>query len=344
VTRVRWGVLGVASIAVRKVIPAMQRSQRCEVVALASRDLVRAQEAAGRMGIRRAYGSYEDLLADPEVDAVYNPLPNHLHAEWTLRAAEAGKHVLCEKPLAMDEAEAVRIVEGCSRAGVKLMEAFMYRLHPQWVRARELVASGRLGELTAVQTFFSYRNVDPANIRNVSEYGGGALLDIGCYAINVARMMFGSEPDVVRAAIRRDPSFGTDVVATAVLGFGDGQAGFTVSTIIEPDQRVHVVGTEGRLLVEIPFNIPPDRPTRLLLTTGAGPPFAPNTEVIEVAPADQYTLQGDLFSEAVLSGGPVPLPPGDAVANMRVIDAVFAAAAQPGSAPSQLSGAPPYAK
>jgi predicted dehydrogenase len=324
-TKVRWGVLGAASIALRNVIPAMQRSQRCEVVAIASRDASRAAAAAAELGIARSYGSYQELLADPEIDAVYNPLPNHLHAEWTLRAAEAGKHVLCEKPLAMDAAQAQGVVDGCRRAGVKLMEAFMYRLHPQWVRARELVAQGRLGELRAIQSFFSYSNVDPANIRNIPEYGGGALMDIGCYTINVPRMMIGAEPDRVQAMLRRDPAFGTDVLVSANLGFGDRHASFTCSTQLEPDQRVHLVGTEGRLLIEIPFNIPPDRPTRLLYTSGGEPPVAPNTEVIEIPPADQYTIQGDLFSEAVLTGGDVPIPPEDSVANMRVIDRVLAA-------------------
>jgi predicted dehydrogenase len=324
--KVRWGVLGAASIALRKVIPALQRSERCEVLAIASRDQARAGDVAGRMAIPRAYGSYEDLLADPDVEVVYNPLPNHLHQEWTLRSAEAGKHVLCEKPLGMDAGQAERMAEECRRAGVKLMEAFMYRLHPQWVRVRELVASGELGVLIAIESFFSYRNVDPANIRNIAEFGGGALLDIGCYATNVPRMMFGDEPDRVQATIQRDPVFGTDALVSAILRFGDRHATFTCSTQLEPDQRVHLIGTQGRLLVEIPFNIPPDRSTRLLFTSGGQPPVAPDTQVIEVPPADQYAIQGDLFSDAILTGRPVPIPPEDAIANMRVIDALFAAA------------------
>jgi predicted dehydrogenase len=206
------------------------------------------------------------------------------------------------------------------------MEAFMYRLHPQWARVREIVASGRLGELTAIQGFFSYRNVDPENIRNVAAFGGGALMDVGCYPINVSRMLFGEEPSRVEALVRRDPTFGTDVVTSALLEFGDRQASFTCSTWIEPDQRVHVFGTKGRLSVEIPFNIPPDRPTRVFVTAGGDPPVNPNTEVIEVPAADQYGIQVDEFSRAVLEGGEVPIPPEDAVANMRVIERVLDAA------------------
>jgi predicted dehydrogenase len=326
VTTVRWGVLSTAAIGLNKVIPGMQGAELCDVVAIASRDRARAEDAARRLGIPRVHGSYEDLLADPGVDAVYNPLPNHLHAEWTLKAAEAGKHVLCEKPLATTAAEAQEMVDGCRRAGVKLMEAFMYRLHPQWERVREIVASGRLGEVWAVQSQFSYRNVDPQDIRNIPQFGGGGLLDIGCYTINASRMLFGGEPTRVEGSIRRDAQFGTDVLASALLEFGDRHATFTCSTQVESDQRVHVTGTEGRLLVEIPFNIPPDRPTRVLVTAGGDPPVAPDTEVIEIPPADQYGIQGQLFSRAVLDDKDVPTPPEDGVANLRVIEQVLASA------------------
>ena len=325
--RVRWGVLGCAAIATEKVIPAMQRSERCEVVAIASRDRGRAAETAEQLGIPHHHGSYDDLLADPEVEAVYNPLPNHLHAEWTLRAAAAGKHVLCEKPLALTAAEAAEMVEGCRAAGVLLMEAFMYRLHPMWLRVRELVTTGAIGELDAIQIFFSYRNVDPANIRNIADFGGGALMDIGCYAINVSRWMFDSEPTDVTAAVRRDPTFGTDVLTSAVLDFGGRHATFTCSTQIESDQRVHLIGTDGRLLVEIPFNIPPDRPTRIVHAAGGDPPVAPGIDVIEIPTADPYGAQCDAFSAAVRDGSEVPIPPEDAVANMAVIDRILAAGA-----------------
>jgi predicted dehydrogenase len=322
---VRWGVLGCASIATRKVVPAMQRAARCDVMAIASRDAELAAATAARLGISRSYGSYEALLADADVEAVYIPLPNHLHAEWTRRAAAAGKHVLCEKPLAMTSAEAGDMVAACEQAGVALMEAFMYRLHPLWQRVRALVDDGAIGDLLAIQAFFSYRNVDPGNIRNIATYGGGALMDIGCYPINVARWMFDGEPDHVAAAVHRDPTFGTDVLTSAVLGFAGRHATFTCSTQLEDDQRVHLTGTAGRLLVEIPFNIPPDRPTRIVRAAGGDPPVAPDLEVIEVPAADPYGVQGERFSAAVRDGSPVPVPPNDAVGNMAVIERILAA-------------------
>jgi predicted dehydrogenase len=328
--RLRFGVLGCAAIATRKVIPAIQRSQRCEVVAIASRDAGRAAATAAELGIARHHGSYDELLADDTVDAVYNPLPNHMHAEWTLRAAAAGKHVLCEKPLALDAAEARRMIDGCRDAGVVLMEAFMYRLHPLWQRVHALVAEGAIGELQTIQAFFSYRNVDPENIRNIAAYGGGALMDIGCYPINVARWIFGAEPSVVAAAVRYDPVFGTDVLSSAVLDFDGRHATFTCSTQIEDDQRVHLVGTAGRLLVEIPFNIPPDRPTRILRAAGGDPPVAPDIEVITVPAADPYTVQADAFATAIREGAPVPIPPEDAIGTLTVIERIRSAAATAG--------------
>ncbi len=322
--RVRWGVLGCADIAVRKVIPALQASERGEVLALASRDDQRATATAAQLGIPRSYGSYEALLADPDVETVYIPLPNHLHREWTIRAAESGKHVLCEKPLAMNAAEAGEMIDACAAAGVLLMEAFMYRVHPLWRRVHDLVGDGAIGQLLAIQAFFSYRNVDPTNIRNIAAYGGGAVMDIGCYPINVARWLFGAEPDEVRAVVRRDPDFGTDVLTSAVLEFAGRQATFTCSTQIEDHQRVDLVGTAGRLVVEIPFNIPPDRATRLLRIAGGDPPVAPATEVIEVPAADPYGVQGDAFAAAVRDGTPVPIPPTDAIGTLTVIERILA--------------------
>ncbi|PSL00378.1 putative dehydrogenase [Haloactinopolyspora alba] len=330
---VRWGVLGSAAIAVNKVIPGMQKADNCEILGLASRDAGRAAETAAALGIDRSHGSYQALLDDPDIEAVYIPLPNNLHAEWTLRAAEAGKHVLCEKPIAMSADEAATMVAGAEKAGVKLMEAFMYRLHPSWVRVRDLVAAGGIGELRAVHGFFSYTNLDPANIRNIAELGGGGLMDIGCYPVNVARMMFGAEPTDVRASVHRDPSFGTDSLTSAVLDFDGRHAVLSCSTQHEPYQHVQVLGTEGRLSVEIPFNIPPDLPTHITRASGGTRPVAPDVEVIEFPPADQYQIQGELFSAAIRDDTPVPTPPADAVDNMRVIEAIFADAdgTRPGS-------------
>lgn len=323
---VRWGVLGVAKIATQKVIPAMQETESSRVIGIASRDLARARAAAEQLGIERAYGSYGELLDDPDIEAVYIPLPNHMHAEWTLAAAAAGKHVLCEKPLALTAEEAQRMVDGCEHAGVKLMEAFMYRLHPLWAEVRRMVESGLIGEVYAIQSVFAFRQMDPANIRNIADTGGGALYDIGCYAVNVARMVYGTEPDSVSASMRFDPNFGTDAVTSAILDFGGRHAIFTVSTQLEPDQRVAIQGTEGRLVVEIPFNIPHDRPTRILHYAGGLPPTDPHVEVHEIPAANQYGIQADLFSRAIREDGPVPTPPEDAVANMAVLDRLFAAA------------------
>jgi len=322
----RWGILSTAQIGREKVIPGIQGADRCEVVAIGSRDAERAGEVATQLGIPKVHGSYESLLGDPEVDAVYIPLPNHLHREWTIAAARAGKHVLCEKPIGLTAAEAEEMAEVCAAEGVLLMEAFMYRLHPSWVAVREIVGSGRIGELRAVQSWFSYFNDDPTNIRNIREYGGGALMDIGCYSVNLSRMLFGAEPDRIEASITRDPASGVDVLTSALMGFGDGIATFTCSTRAEPDQRVHVYGTEGRVSVGIPFNIPPDRPTEVFLTAGGDPPVAPDTEVLTFEPADEYAVQAEAFASAVLDGGPVPLPPEDSIANMRVIEAIVAAA------------------
>jgi predicted dehydrogenase len=321
--RVRFGVLGVADIAVRKVIPAMQRSELCTIAAIASRSTARARAAAESLAIERSYGSYEALLDDRDLDAVYIPLPNHLHAQWTIAAARAGKHVLCEKPLAMSSDDVRRMADVCAEAGVKLMEAFMYRLHPLWVAVRAAVDSGEIGDVRAIQTVFGYFNDDPDDIRNRPEFGGGALYDVGCYAVNLSRMLFGGEPDRVHGLVRRDPVFGTDVLTSAVLDFQGRHATFTCSTQVEPAQRVEVVGTRGRLVVEIPFNIPPDRPTRLLSYAGGEPPVAPGVKITDLAPADPYTVQGDAFARAVLRDTDVPLPPADSIANLEVIEAIM---------------------
>jgi len=327
--RLRWGVLSTANIAREKWIPGVRRSpeQRGEVVAIASRDPRLAEDVAAELGIARPHGSYEALLADPEVDAVYVPLPNHRHLEWTIAAARAGKHILCEKPLALTSADAERMVEACEEAGVILMEAFMYRLHPSWLAVRQLLTSGRIGRLQAVQSWFSYYNDDPANIRNIAEAGGGALMDIGCYSINLSRMLFDAEPERVEAAVVRDPDMDVDVLTSGLLVFpGGGQATFTCSTRSEDDQRVHISGTEGRISIEIPFNIPPDRPTHVFVAHGGEPPVAPDVELLTFDVADPYGVEADAFARAVLDGAPIPTPPGDAVANLRVIERILAAA------------------
>ena len=325
VTKVRWGVLGAAHIAIKKVIPAMQLGASCEIAAIASRDLSRARQASADLGIPKAYGSYEELLADPEIEAVYNPLPNHLHVPWSIRAAEAGKHVLCEKPLALDAAEARQLLQAQARTGVKIGEAFMVHTHPQWVRARDLVRAGRIGDLRAAMGFFSYFNRDPANIRNVLAWGGGALFDIGCYPIHTARFIFGQEPRRVMAIVERDPEMQTDRLSSALLDFPSGQAVFTCSTQLVPYQRMHFFGTRGRIEIEIPFNAPHDRACRIFLDDGSDL-FGAGIQTETLPVCDQYTIQGDLFSRAIRGEGEVPVPLADAICNMAVIDALFRSA------------------
>jgi predicted dehydrogenase len=319
--KIRWGVLGAARIARTKVIPAMQRSQECEVIALASRSLENARTAAAALAIPRAYGSYEALLADPDVDAVYNPLPNHLHVPWSIRAAEAGKHVLCEKPIALDADQARTLVAARDRTGVLIQEAFMVRTHPQWRAVREEVRGGRLGELRALEMVFSYFNRDPANVRNVAGIGGGALMDIGCYPVVLSRFLFGEEPRRVIATLDRDPEFGTDRLTSALLEFSGGHSVFTCSTQLVPFQRMQVLGTRGRIEVEIPVNTPPDRPARLFVDDGRDV-LGTGVEIRTFEACDQYTLQGDQFARAIREGGPAPVPLEDAVANMEVLDAL----------------------
>ncbi len=314
--KVRWGILGTAKIAVTKVIPAMQQSEWCEIAAVASRDLSKAKAAAGELNIPNAYGSYEELLADDSIEAVYNPLPNNLHIGWTVKAAEAGKHVLCEKPIALSAREARTLIEVRDRTGVRIQEAFMVRTHPQWLETRRLIHSGRIGSLRSITGFFSYNNPDPTNIRNQLELGGGALMDIGCYPITISRFVYETEPQRVLGLIERDSATGTDTLTSAVLDFPNGHSTFTCSTRLAPYQRMIFTGTEGRIEVLIPFNAPNDRPTQILV----------NDETIEFPICDQYEIQGSLFSQAIRENREQTIPLEDAINNMAVIDALFRSA------------------
>jgi predicted dehydrogenase len=320
--KVSWGVLGVAKIATEKVIPAMQHCAFATIDAIASRDHGRAKASAATLGIAKAYGSYEELLADPTIEAIYNPLPNELHVPWTLRALKAGKHVLCEKPIALTAAEAEALSAARQQSGKLVAEAFMVRFHPQWRRARELATSGAIGDVRAVQTFFSYRLTDPTNIRNKPP-GGGGLYDIGCYAILTARYIFGAEPLRAIAAVERDPTMGTDRLASALIEFPGGRhLTFTCATQLSPHQRTTIVGEAGRVEVAIPFNAPIDRPTRITFDSGVDL-VGGGARVEEFATCDQYTLQGDAFSRAVLGEAPLEFGVEDAIANTRVLDALF---------------------
>ena len=324
--KVRWGIFGAARIATIKVIPAMQQGQLSEVTGIASRDRAKAEEAARQLGIPKSYGSYEAMLADPEIDAIYNPLPNHLHVPWSIRAAEAGKHVLCEKPLGMNAAEVRHLIAARDRTGVTMGEAFMVQTHPQWVRVVELVRSGRIGRLRSGVGTFSYFNPDTDNIRNIRAYGGGALMDIGCYPIKCSRMVFGEEPVRVCGSIVRDPKVDhVDVLTSALLDFPSGHCVFTAATQIAPQQKMCFYGSDGRIEPEIPFNALPGEISRVIIDDGRD--LTGSGRVVEEIPAcDQYTVQGDLFSRAIREGGQPPVPLEDSLLNMRVIDAVFRSA------------------
>ena len=315
--KVRWGIMSTAEIGAAKVIPAMQKSVYCDIQALASRSLEKAKALAAKLKIPRTFGSYEELLECAEIDAVYIPLPNHLHVPWSIKALEAGKHVLCEKPIALSAAEAQTLLESSKKhPNLKIMEAFMYRHHPQWQKARQLVDSGEIGSLQTIQSFFSYYNIDPDNIRNMADIGGGGLMDIGCYTISLARFIFDAEPQRVCGLMEYDPKLEVDRITSAILDFGRGTSTFTCATQLAPYQRVNIFGTRGRIEIEIPFNAPPDQPCRMWCRT------QDQTQEISFPICDQYTIQGDLFSKAILNDMDVPTPLEDAVANMKVIDAV----------------------
>ncbi len=315
--KVRWGVLSTSNFAQTKVLPAMLKAEHTELVAIASRDLAKAQATAQKFGLRKAYGSYEELLADPDIDVIYNPMPNHQHIPWTIKALEAGKHVLCEKPIGLSSAEAQLLLDAAHHyPNLKVMEAFMYRLHPQWVRAKQIVQSGGIGELRTIQSFFSYFNRDGNNIRNKADLGGGGLMDIGCYNISFARFIFETEPKRVMGLVDYDPDFHTDRIASGILDFGNGTATFTCSTQLTSYQRANIFGTEGRVEIEIPVNAPPDKPCRIWHQRGA------DIEEISFDICDQYTIETDSFSLAVLNDTPVPTLLEDAVGNMKVIEAV----------------------
>ena len=316
--KVRWGVIGTALIGTTKVIPAMQAANYCEIRAIASRTLEKAETTAAELGIPTAYGSYEELLADPKIEAIYNPL----HVPLSIQALEAGKHVLCEKPIGLTSAEGQQLVDAArAHPELKVMEAFMYRHHPQWQKAHRLVQDGAIGRLRTIQSFFFYHNVDAGNIRNQADIGGGGMMDIGCYPISLSRFIFDRLPERVMAWMERDPDFQTDILSSVILDFGSGTSTFTCSTQLSPYQRVHIVGETGRIEIEIPFNALPDRPS-LMWHQDA------HAEIHEIAfdICDQYGIQGDLFSRAILDDTDVPTPIEDSVENMRVIEAIFQSA------------------
>ncbi len=323
---VNWGILSTAQIGVETVIPAMQKGRLSRIIAIASRDGEKARRVADKLGIPKAYGSYEELLADPEVEAIYNPLPHHMHVPWSAKAAEAGKHVLCEKPIAVTRKEAEKLIEVRDETRVQIQEAFVFRSHPRWIRVRELVHKGRIGKLRAIQGFYSYTNTDPNQFRNKIDIGGGGIYDIGCYPITASRFLFEAEPQRVAALIDRDPVMKIDRLASAILEFPAGQASFVCSTQLVPFQAMQIFGTKGRIEFEIPFSPPPDRPCRILVDDGSSSPSTASAREEMFDAVDQFTIQGDLFSEAIRTGKPLEFPLEDAVKNMRVTEALFRSA------------------
>ncbi|MGO9309842.1 MAG: Gfo/Idh/MocA family protein [Spirochaetia bacterium] len=314
---VAWGVLSVSTHYGLRIHTYLRKSPLVQLRGIASRSRKRAEEAARELGMPRAYGSYEELLADKEIEAVYIPLPNHLHAEWVRKAADAGKHVLCEKPFAMNAQEAEAAIAHAKVKGVLVMEAFMYRYHPQWKRAREIVKAGEIGAVHLVSTLFTYMLEDPTNIRNILSAGGGGIPDIGCYAVSCARFLIGREPTRVISLVHRDPKLGTDILASGILDFGTIRSMFTVGTQTHPVQRVDALGSGGEISVLLPFNAYPDTPLQLSVTTGLG------TRQVYSPPTDQYVEMFEAFSRAIREGDAAPTPPEDAVANMKVLDALF---------------------
>jgi predicted dehydrogenase len=317
-TKIRWGILSTAKIAVKKVIPAMQNGRYCQIDAISSRSLEKARKIARDLDIPKAYGSYEELLQDPGIDAIYNPLPNHLHVPWSIKALQADKHVLCEKPIALSAEEGQTLVDFAkSKPHLKVMEAFMYRFHPQWQKTKKMVDEGEIGQLRAIHSFFSYDNKDPQNIRNIAEYGGGGLMDIGCYCISLSRFIVGGMPDRVCGIVEYDPEFKVDRLASGILDFGTLTSTFTCATQLTAYQRVNIYGTEGRIEIEIPFNAPPDRPCRIWHQKYS------LINKIDFEICDQYTIQGDLFSAAIVNNHKVPTALEDAVENMKIIEAIM---------------------
>jgi len=325
IDKVKWGVIGVANIAVRKVIPAMLAGQWSRIEAIASRDLAKAQRVAEQLGIPRAYGSYEELLADSDIEAIYNPLPNNLHVEWTTRAVRAGKHVLCEKPIGMTVSEAQLLLKARDETGKKIEEAFMVITNPQWVTVLDMIEAGRIGEVRSVSGHFSYNNQDLSNIRNIRETGGGGLMDIGCYLIFFSRLIFGAEPKRVVSLVEEHSQTKTDILTSALLEFPTGHATFTCGTRITPYQRVQIIGTEGRIEVQIPVNAPPDHPCKVFLDDGTDL-MGRNIQTVEFETSDQYTIQGDLFSQSIRENREPILPLEESIKNMAVIEAVFRSA------------------
>ena len=312
--KVSWGILGTAQIAIKKVIPAMIQTKFCRIEAIASRYLSRAQSVADQFQIKKAFGSYEDMLLDSNIEAIYIPLPNRLHVEWIIKSLEVGKHVLCEKPIGMNSSE-MMLLNKTKRKYPELcvMEAFMYKFHPQWKKVKALIASGSIGELIHLQTHFSYAQLDPNNIRNQKKMGGGSLYDIGCYAISLARWLFKEEPIKVKGLSQYDSEMKIDRLTSGILQFRKGSATFTCGTQMERFQVAHIFGSKGKIDVKYPFNCL-DREACIIVSQGN------DTYQILFKPSNAYSLQVDHFSKAIRNLEPLLISISDSINNIRVIE------------------------
>ncbi|MEX0882226.1 MAG: Gfo/Idh/MocA family oxidoreductase [Cyclobacteriaceae bacterium] len=322
IKKLKWGILSTAKIAREKVIPAMQNNELFEVYGIASRSNERAEAFAKELGIPKTFGSYEEMINDPEIDVIYNPLPNDLHVPYTLECIEAGKHVLCEKPMTLNAEEIEPLIKARNKHNVKVGEAFMVASSRQWVKARELVQKGYLGKIKAVNGFFSYYNVNKDNIRNIPENGGGAIWDIGCYPVFTSRFVLGKEPGRVVAMLEYDPNFRTDKLGSVLLDFHGIQMTFTVSTQLVPYQRMLFFGEEKILEVRIPFNAPLDKSNEIYIHDGNF--LDPRPEKISLPVSNQYTEQAIDFSNAILNNTDVPVSLENARENAKILQAIFA--------------------
>ena len=318
--KLKVGVLGISNHFVKRVFFPLRKSKNVEIFAVSSRSGEKAKKFASKYNVKRWYDSYEKLLEDEEIEAVYIPLPNHLHLEYIKKAADAHKHVICEKPLTLNYEQTKEAFEYAKKRGILLMEAFMYKHHPQWLRAKEIVESGEIGEVQTIHCYFSYDNKDPKNIRNVLEFGGGALLDIGVYAVSSARWIFEKEPTKVVALLNRDERFKVDTLVSGILDFDGKSALFSVATQAFPTQNVEVYASAGTIFVEVPFNTYPDVPGHLHVRTTIG------TRDVYLGPADHYLLEFEHFARAIREKKSISSFEEDSLNNMKTIDALFKSA------------------
>ena len=319
--KIKFGILSTANIAMTQVIPAMLKTKYCQVMGIASRSSKKAENAAKQFQLPKYYCSYQSLLDDMEIDAVYIPLPNHLHVEWAIKALRAGKHVLVEKPIALSSSEANRLKdESKKHPKLKIMEAFMYKHHPQWIKTKKMIDNGDIGILKVIQSSFSFFDNKPESIVNNKALGGGSLMDIGCYPISVARFLFDAEPIKILANIDYHPQFKVDSIASGILEFKEGYSTFFSSIHLAYNQQVKIFGTTGIIEFDVPFNPSNTVPSKIFYTKNEQKP-----ETIEFEICDQYTLQADAFASAIMKDKDVSTSLEDAVNNMVVIERMLEA-------------------